>query len=809
MKKFLLLLFFALLLSPATAQEVTLRGRITDAGDGTPLAFVNIVTADGAHGTVSDVEGRFTLTLPEKVCCLKISCVGYAPLTWHIDYSRPVQQIRLHYRPVALDAVRVLPGINPAHRIIRQAVAHRKDNDPEKLDRFSYTSYDKMIITIDADSLLTCDTTLLDSSELALRHFLEKQHLFILETVTRRRYIKPDLNQNIVLASKISGFRDPVIVLMLSQLQTPFFYREHIRILTKDYVNPVSRGSIKKYLFILEDTIIRSPGDTTFIISFRPKRNTTFNALQGFLSINSRGWAIENVKAEPATDTSGIEVTIQQAYRRFDTLWFPEQLKTDIHFLNGASAEHNGKSYHPVAHAVSFLRDINLNPDIRKRDLGFDEVEVEPAATPRDTNYWQRYRVTPLDSAEQETYRFLDSIGRAENFDRYAGILLTLASGAIPAGPFDIDMDKFMHYNDYEGFYLGAGLHTNGRFSKVVRLGGFGGYGFRDETAKYGGDLEIKVHKASGSTLRLEYYYKALPEGGTSFAGEKNALLDLNNYSRFFTRRMNMTEGMSVSFRFRIKPLRDFKWNIAFIRQKKEAFGTYMYLPFDAADTSQVYHLSLMTMEFRYAFREKTIKTTRGTLSLGSDYPTVWFKYSRGFNNFLDGDFSYHRFDLRVSDRMSTKYHGDFLWSLSAGIVTGHTPATELFAANGTYRIFTLYAPNSFGTMRTSEFLSDKYAALYLTWDFRDLLVHIRNWKPRLMLLTNIAVGNLSRPADHLNFDFSTLSKGYYESGFVIRQLIPLGLTDLGFGILYRYGPYSLPQTKDNFAYKFSIYYSF
>ena len=111
--------------------------------------------------------------------------------------------------------------------------------------------------------------------------------------------------------------------------------------------------------------------------------------------------------------------------------------------------------------------------------------------------------------------------------------------------------------------------------------------------------------------------------------------------------------------------------------------------------------------------------------------------------------------------------------------------------------------------MRTSEFLSDRYASLFLTWDFRDLLVHIRKWKPRLLLVTNLAVGTLSRPGDHINYSFKTLEKGYFESGFVIRKLITLNFTDLGLGILYRYGPYRLPAVKDNFAYKFSIYYSF
>ena len=791
------------------AQEVTVRGRVTDAADGKPLAFVNILVPGNHQGTVTDIEGNFSLTLPEKVCCLQISYVGYAPLTWHIDYGKELQQIRLHYRPLSINEVKVFPGVNPAHRIIRLAVANRSRNDPEHLKKFSYTSYDKMIITVDADSLLNCDTTQLDSASLRFRRFLEKQHLFIMETVTRHLYKKPDLNQRIVLASRMSGFKDPVIILMISQLQSPTFYREKIRILGNEYINPVSRGSTSKYVFLMEDTVIHAPGDTTYIISYQPKKNTRFNGMKGFLSINSRGWAIENVKAEPARDTSSILVSIQQAYQRIDTVWFPVQLKTDILFVSYFTASFNGRSYHPVAHGISYMRDINLDPDFSRKDFGLYETEIEPGALKRKPDYWNHYRQRPLTPVEQETYRVIDSVGKADNFDRIVHFTYNLAMGSIPIGPIDLELDKLAHYNDYEGFYLGAGFHTNRRFSKVLRVGGFGGYGFRDKTAKYGGDIEIRLHKASESVVRLDYAYQALPEGGTSFADTRSNVLNTENYGLFFTRRMNMTRQAGISYSFRLRPLRDFRWQAGFIHQKKQAYGDYMYAPFSATDTSQSYRFTLLTAEVRFAFREKVIETTRGPLSLGSQYPVVHFKYTRGMKDVLGSDFSFNRFDVRISDKVSTKYGGDLLWQAAGGWVNGRLPATDLFTADGTYRPFTLYAPNSFGTMRTSEFLSDRYAALFLTWDFRDLLFHIKKWKPRLMLLTNLTYGTLSRPQDHLNFPFRTLEKGYYESGFVIRQLLPLGLTDLGFGILYRYGPYSMPETKENVAYKFSVYYSF
>jgi hypothetical protein len=144
-----------------------------------------------------------------------------------------------------------------------------------------------------------------------------------------------------------------------------------------------------------------------------------------------------------------------------------------------------------------------------------------------------------------------------------------------------------------------------------------------------------------------------------------------------------------------------------------------------------------------------------------------------------------------------------------AGMVIGQLPVSNLYMANGTFRTFTLYAPNSFGTMRTNEFLSDKYASLYLTHNFGNLLLDFRRFHPELMIVTNLTFGTLNNKQNHHNIDYNTLELGYYESGLVIRKLLDLQILDLGLGVLYRYGPYSFDNISLNFAYKFSIFYGF
>ena len=74
---------------------------------------------------------------------------------------------------------------------------------------------------------------------------------------------------------------------------------------------------------------------------------------------------------------------------------------------------------------------------------------------------------------------------------------------------------------------------------------------------------------------------------------------------------------------------------------------------------------------------------------------------------------------------------------------------------------------------------------------------------------TNIGIGTLDKPEKHLNIDFNTMEKGYFESGLLINNIIDLKVYNLGLGVFYRYGPYSLEKTFDNFAFKFTMVFPF
>ena len=133
-------------------------------------------------------------------------------------------------------------------------------------------------------------------------------------------------------------------------------------------------------------------------------------------------------------------------------------------------------------------------------------------------------------------------------------------------------------------------------------------------------------------------------------------------------------------------------------------------------------------------------------------------------------------------------------------MVQGNAPATNLFNGNGSFDTgYRVYTGEGFQTMAPTEFLSDRYAALYLRHNFGKLLYKSKNFAPSLTAITNLAYGNLKDRERHQNFGFKTMEKGFYESGLLVNDLVKGGFSSLGLGAFYRYGAYRKPELIDNF----------
>ncbi|HCY01046.1 MAG TPA: hypothetical protein DG754_12975, partial [Bacteroidales bacterium] len=468
MKRFAFTIILALI-TLLTYSQYALKGKIVDSKTGAPLPFVNIVYNEHGQGITTELDGTFRISTAEPVQILKLSYVGYSALTIDIkqaDYAKPIN-IGMQPLSYQIEEVTVRPGVNPAHRIIKNAFANVKANNPEQLKSFRYNSYNKMFFTFKTDSIEvntksdSTSNTKIDSLSQKIKSFSERQHLFMMESVTERNFKYPSSNNEKVLATRVSGLKDPFFVFLATQFQSFSFYNERISLGGKDYLNPISKGSTSRYLFIMEDTLYTQDFDTLFVISFRPLRNQNFSALRGVLNINSRGYAIQNVIAQPVDPPSPLfTLKIQQRYQLIDSLrWFPVELSMDIYldFVNAQAKDTivgQRLAVKLVGVGNSYIKNIDLNPSQKNRDFNHIELTFDPMSGEKDDEYWLQFRNDTLNTQEQRTYQVIDSLGAKINLDKQIRTMETLITGHIPIKSIDIDINRFLGYNRFEGYRL-------------------------------------------------------------------------------------------------------------------------------------------------------------------------------------------------------------------------------------------------------------------------------------------------------------------------------------------------------------------
>lgn len=811
------LLFLPLLLLVAghnlLAQSHTISGRITDEQNRQPLAFVNVVANEGVTGTMSDINGRYEISSDEPIHKIKFSSVGYETKT--VDIQNNAKKCNIALKPIVFELREVVveAGENPAHRIIDSLLTHRKANNPNSLEAYSYRIYDQMVVTIDSSDFGKAMSQAQPNGESPMQEFdkiLKESDLMVMETASEVFFKSPDHKLQKVLGTKIAGMKDPTFIYLVNSMQSISFYDDVINVAGSDYVNPISRNSKSHYFFTLEAVHPIGQSDSLYVISFHPYKGSTFNGLRGTMTVNSDGWALQSVKAEPNEQGSFYTASIQQLYQKIDGQWFPKQLNTNLRFPNLAVSI-DGNNFPMVAIGKSYLSDIDIHPDLSKQRFSDLEIVIDPDAAYRDDSFWNAHRIDSLTQRIKATYFLVDSLTNGSNiFDRLLGTAnKVMEESVLPIGFLDLDLNNILKVSFSRGFRLGLGLSTNDRISRHLRIHAFAGYWTKLKDFDYGGGIKWLIDRQKQMELGVEYTRMSEALGEFSGFSEGGGILSENEYKFVYYENVNVRRN-SIKINYSSRFARHFKGFLTFSLSDKK----YLLSPFDTLPTSRFANAEI---KLRFAYKEKFISKPTGIQSLGTVYPIVWLSYTHSFPNIFGSQHEYDRFKLEASKSFYTRYMGVSKVVLQAGYASANCPLTETFDLLGSYERFGLYAPGSFSTMREDEFFCDRFVALYLSHNFSGMLwkTHSNWFKPELTLVTNLAWGSM-QPDKHLNeLGFLTIDKGYFESGIVVKGLLNVAFAKLGLGAFYRYGYYAWPNYEpfdsvwDNFAWKWSATFDF
>ncbi|NLA24533.1 MAG: carboxypeptidase-like regulatory domain-containing protein [Bacteroidales bacterium] len=819
MRRLILILFIAL--PNLLFSQYNLKGKVSDSNTGEPLAFVNIIYNQKNQGTTSDLDGNFNIESKEPIKFLIFSYVGYQKDTISENEIKNKQyvNVKLKASTEVLSEVTVLPGENPAHRIIDLAIKNRITNNPEKSTNFSYTSYNKLYFTFDI-SALPIDTTTshVDTLEIMqknediivdsvvsnienAKNLVDSMYFFLMESVSERKFALPDKNSEMVIANRMSGLKNPMFFMLATQMQSFSFYTDMITVYDKKYLSPISKGSTNQYFFLLEDTLYNERLDTIFVISYQPRKGKNFSGLKGVLYINSNSYALQNVIAEPNEKSSMFSVSIQQKYELIDDKqWFPVQLNTNFNFP-AFQFQVDGYPMTLLGVGKSYINNIELNPEFEKKSFNHISIETDKNANKRNEDFWNKHRNDTLSFKEKNTYNFIDSIGDEIKLDEKMALIELLATGKIPLYFLNIDLNEIMWYNAYEGYRLGLGLETNEKVLKWASVGGYGAYGFKDKAFKYGGHLEVYPHKKSELLLGL-YYSKDIKIADYYTFLWSNRFIGTEAYGDLLVTELDPAESFSGSVELRL--LRYLKTKFYIQHTEKNIINNERY--FLDAPLSDFIRYTETGVSAKFAYKEKFMLTPRGNkLSLGTNYPILWLNFGMGVP-VLDTDEEYLKVQARIYKSFTTKLLGSTSIILTGAWASENTPYSLLYKGHGSAGW--LDVANSFNTMGINEFISNKFAHVFFRHDFGSLLFKSKYMKPEIALLTNIGWSDFSRKTNTNEGAKHGYNKVYYESGIQINHILRNMFIGYGFGVYYRYGSYQLPETKDNFAFKLTITYS-
>lgn len=792
--------------------QFTVEGSIVDAETKEALPFVNITFNNNPQlGTTSDIDGRFKLEHHSNLISVQLSYVGYQNKNISIEISDTPLLLEIKKTDVALEEIVVIAGENPAYRIIRKVVKNRNTHDPERIAAYTYDSYNKMRVydqhnhpkNVETGHPSKFDLNSKDSTETYSLDF----YYTMMEIISKVQYIAPDKRQETIIASKLSGFKDPTFVTAISEIQPISFHTDNFLILDKEYLNPISRGCIKKYEYRLEDTLFQEQ-DTIYLIRFFPRKNKTFDALKGVLYINTNGYAIQNVLAEPATRQK-IHLKIEQQYRFIDhKKWFPTQLSFEVELaprkVDTFTLE--GKRY---------ISNINLNPDLAPKDFGLNKVTITDDAHQKDSTFWIANRPYQLSAKEEKTYQVLDKIGRDLPLDLLMSAFNELEEERIQLGHLSVNYTQIMGFNLHEDFRLGLGLYSSYKWNPYFSVGGYFAYGFKDKEWKYGGSITFRPNPKKDFGFQISYVNDILEPA--AIIQNTHSLSKKVLPSQSFTRR-NVLDQMDRTYELEISGyFRSFRY------LKTRIFGNWSYkIPlYDYrfvynGESMQTFKFARIGVQFRFAYKEDLVKMGTSNMSLRNRYPVVYLSYTKGIKGFMDGGFDYHKIIGGLETSFFVKGFGRTSCFAQAGWVGGETPYSILFNGRGSYDRWRMFLiKNTFQTMRPNEFLVNSFAYLFIEHNFGNLLFNTATFKPEVKLYQAIGFGWLDHPEQHQDVVVQDLRRGYFESGIMLSNLIRLpmfnfGYFGLGAGAFVRYGPYYIPtNVLDNFAFKIDMTFSF
>lgn len=769
---FLILFFLFIIPIWVDAQVTEVQGKITDATTGEPIPFASVVFTGTTIGTNSDFDGFYKISTSAPVDSITVSYIGYKLVTKKIIRGKKnTLNIQLQEEQFNLDEIVVKAGENPAHPIIRAAVANKDLNDPRKLISFEYESFTKIQLAVNnlsekykKNKVFEKVLPLFDTLSL----FSDSGNVFVLpvfisETISDLYEINnPPKVREYIRASKVTGVgvEDGSVVSQL--LGTTFtrynFYKNRVNILDKEFVSPLSDAAFTFYKFNLKDSL-PIDGRKCYRIQISPKVLGDL-AFTGNIWIEDSTFAIKqlDIYVDRRVNINFIDnIKIQMQFDKTEVgpyLPVKTRISVDIEELTKNAPG-------MIAVYYNSAKKIKVNTN-RPNSFYENPLEMAEDALTYDEDFWDSSRHEQITEEEKKVYNLVDSVRSLPAIKTYVEYVDIIVNGYKSIGNIDIGPYALVYgFNVLEGHRFRVGFRTNYKFSRKYILRAYTAYGTLDQRFKFGAQAEWIASRKKWTTLGIKYKDDVEQIGiSDQNYGGSNLFTSL---SIFRAAQLNRT--LENTFWIESEVKKDWTPKIS-IRRKGYFFPTtenfnFYYYPelIEASNTGstavqqQGFWNSTISFDLRWAYQELFLQSDNERISLGTRYntPIVNLNYTAGIKGFLDGDFNYHQASLQVTQRIPMGLFGTGHYIFNASKIFNPLPYPILQVQRGNQSL--VASRSAYNLMNFFEFVTDQYISLNYEQKLEGILTNripaIKNWKLRMFagfkgLWGSISAENLS-----------------------------------------------------------------
>jgi hypothetical protein len=778
-----------------SAQITRVKGVVKDAQTGEPMPFVNLLFKGTTIGTNSDINGEYDLEAQRPIDTLLASFIGYKTQKIGIQRNKTNQiNIKLQVDNVQLREVVIRPGENPAHRIMREVIAHKKDNNPDRVQSFSYDMYNKIQFDLNnykdkftKKKLFVPFNFIFDYADTTEDG---KPYLPIAFTETYGNVIyssNPSRKQENILASQISGIKNASVSQFLGDMyQNVNIYNDFLLIFNKSFVSPITDNFLRYYKYYLIDSVYIG-NERCYKLLFLPKRKQDLT-FTGNIFIHDSTYAVKQVSIS-FNDNANVNYIKQfdvfQEYQRVDG---KQWMLTKEQSLADFAPFEKGNGMGMFGRKTTYYSNFEINQPIPDSLFKIGQnIVVTDSATNHTEEYWNKIRPDTLTKKEQDIYTMVDSLKQVPRLVNSRYLVQMLATGYLHSKWMEIGKYyTFCSWNDIEGVRFKFGGVTSNDFSKRLELRGWLAYGLNDERFKVRSGLRWFVDKDKKNRRLLTLTYKSDLEQLSLSANS----LTLDNVLTSLLRRQalsNVTNVEEAMAQLEYEWFPGFMNKVTVFNRRLTPLGTLKFeRPLSDGGFESIKQITTteIGLQTRFAWGEKFIAGEFDRTSVGTKYPVVQFDVGLGVPNILGSQFEYIKARIRVSDRFRINPMGYTDYVVDIGKIWGTAPYLflELHQGSQTYAL----DPLAFNMMNIFEFASDRYVYLFFDHHFEGFFLNkiplMRKLKWREVLTLKSVIGDM-RPENVNALVYPggldpQIHRPYLESGVAVENIFKIVRVD-------------------------------